>query len=209
MIKITNTVNALAMENTYYIYNEKNLLIIDPGSDTETILATIKELEKTPVAILLTHTHYDHIISLDIVREKYSIPVYVSPLEADWLQDPMMNLSGLARHMDLEDIVLKPAEYLFVAEKTYTLGEMSFKVVETPGHSIGSVSFIFDTFVVSGDALFNGSIGRWDLPTGDQSQLLQSIQEQLFILPNEMDVYPGHGPKTTVGHEKNFNPFFG
>ena len=92
--------------------------------------------------------------------------------------------------------------------KTYTLGNMSFRVVPTPGHSIGSVSFIFDDFVVSGDALFRGSIGRTDLYTGNLEQLLHSIRTQLFVLPDEFAVYPGHGDATTIEQEKRTNPFF-
>ena len=92
--------------------------------------------------------------------------------------------------------------------KEYTLCDIHFRVVPTPGHSIGSVSFIFDDFVVSGDALFRGSIGRTDLYTGNLEQLLDSIKTQLFILPNEFAVYPGHGDATTIEHEKQTNPFF-
>ncbi|AIM25829.1 putative metallo-hydrolase [Melissococcus plutonius] len=90
----------------------------------------------------------------------------------------------------------------------YTLGDIKFNVVPTPGHSIGSVSFIFDDFVVTGDALFKGSIGRTDLYTGDLQQLLHSITTYLFTLPEEFPVYPGHGEATTIEHEKKTNPFF-
>lgn len=112
-----------------------------------------------------------------------------------------MNLSGLGRHDDIANIIVSPAEYEFEM-KPYRLGNMTFRVVPTPGHSIGSVSFIFDDFVVSGDALFKGSIGRTDLYTGNLEQLLHSIQTQLFVLPDEFAVYPGHGDATTIEHEK-------
>ncbi|GEQ49352.1 hypothetical protein TK11N_12040 [Tetragenococcus koreensis] len=102
---------------------------------------------------------------------------------------------------------MRPADYKLEL-RDYTLGDMSFKVVPTPGHSIGSVSFIFDDFVVSGDTLFNGSIGRTDLHTGDFEQLLESIKTQLFTLPDDYNVYPGHGLSTTIGYEKAMNPFF-
>lgn len=194
-------------ENCYLVYNDEALLIIDPGADAEMIQEQIKKTQQQPVAILLTHTHYDHIGAVEALRNTYDIPVYVSPLEQEWLGDPILNLSGLGRHDDMDNIIVSPAEYEFKM-KQYRLGNMSFEVVPTPGHSAGSVSFIFDDFVISGDALFKGSIGRTDLYTGNLEQLLYSITTQLFVLPNEFVVYPGHGEPTTIEHEKKTNPFF-
>lgn len=194
-------------ENCYLVYNDEALLIIDPGADAEMIQEQIKKIQQQPVAILLTHTHYDHIGAVEALRNTYDIPVYVSPLEQEWLGDPILNLSGLGRHDDMDNIIVSPAEYEFEM-KQYRLGNMSFEVVPTPGHSAGSVSFIFDDFVISGDALFKGSIGRTDLYTGNLEQLLYSITTQLFVLPNEFVVYPGHGEPTTIEHEKKTNPFF-
>ncbi|BBM16056.1 MBL fold metallo-hydrolase [Enterococcus mundtii] len=194
-------------ENCYLVYNDEALLIIDPGADAEMIQEQIKKTQQQPVAILLTHTHYDHIGAVEALKNTYDIPVYVSPLEQEWLGDPILNLSGLGRHDDMDNIIVSPAEYEFEM-KQYRLGNMSFEVVPTPGHSAGSVSFIFDDFVISGDALFKGSIGRTDLYTGNLEQLLYSITTQLFVLPNEFVVYPGHGEPTTIEHEKKTNPFF-
>ncbi|MBO1101442.1 MBL fold metallo-hydrolase [Enterococcus hirae] len=194
-------------ENCYLVYNDEALLIIDPGEDAAKIKTQIEKTQQQPVAILLTHTHYDHIGAVEELRQFYQIPVYVSPLEQSWLGDPILNLSGLGRHDDIVNIIVSPAEYEFEI-KPYRLGNMTFRVVPTPGHSIGSVSFIFDDFVVSGDALFKGSIGRTDLYTGNLEQLLHSIQTQLFVLPDEFAVYPGHGDATTIEHEKRTNPFF-
>ena len=194
-------------ENCYLVYNDEALLIIDPGEDAAKIKTQIEKTQQQPVAILLTHTHYDHIGAVEELRQFYQIPVYVGPLEQSWLGDPILNLSGLGRHGDIANIIVSPAEYEFEM-KPYRLGNMTFRVVPTPGHSIGSVSFIFDDFVVSGDALFKGSIGRTDLYTGNLEQLLHSIQTQLFVLPDEFAVYPGHGDATTIEHEKRTNPFF-
>ena len=194
-------------ENCYLVYNDEALLIIDPGEDAAKIKTQIEKTQQQPVAILLTHTHYDHIGAVEELRQFYQIPVYVSPLEQSWLGDPILNLSGLGRHDDIANIIVSPAEYEFEM-KPYRLGNMTFRVVPTPGHSIRSVSFIFDDFVVSGDALFKGSIGRTDLYTGNLEQLLHSIQTQLFVLPDEFAVYPGHGDATTIEHEKRTNPFF-
>lgn len=203
-MNIQQIVTGPIQENCYLVYNEDTLLIIDPGEDAQNIIQYIQETKIKPSAILLTHTHYDHIGAVDTLRDYYQIPVYVDPLENDWLGNPEMNLSG--NHPEFGLITARPAEHL-LEHKTYQIGSISFKVVPTPGHSIGSVSFIFKDFVVSGDALFNGSIGRTDLPTGDFEQLLQSIQSQLLTLPDTFKVYPGHGLATTIIHEKQTNPF--
>ncbi|WP_430609228.1 MBL fold metallo-hydrolase [Enterococcus sp. DIV0876] len=204
-MKIIGLVTGPVQENCYLIWDEDTLLIIDPGAEAARLISEIDKIAVAPQAILLTHTHYDHIGAVDQLRDYYNVPVYVSPLEQEWLNDPQKNLSG--RHPDLGAITARPAEYL-LEMKDYQIGDFSFRVVPTPGHSIGSVSFIFDSFVVSGDALFKGSIGRTDLPTGNLEQLLESIQSQLFVLPNQMAVYPGHGEPTTIEIEKRTNPFF-
>lgn len=204
-MQIEAVTNQVAGENTYLIYNEENLLIIDPGSDVQKIFDAIQRINQKPVAILLTHTHYDHIVGLEAVRQKYDVPVYVSSLEQEWLTNPQHN--GSLNNPFVSDIYAKPAEFEFEL-KDYELGGMTFSVVATPGHSIGSLSFIFDDFVIVGDALFRGSIGRTDLYTGDLGQLLASITENLFTLPRELPVYPGHGEATTIGHEIDTNPFF-
>lgn len=207
MLHIERILTGAIQENCYLIYNDDYLLLIDPGADATKITEQITKTGKKPIAILLTHTHYDHIGAVEELRARYQIPVYVSPLEQDWLGNPILNLSGLGRHDDMPDIVVQPAEELFEMT-SYELGGMNFTVVPTPGHSIGSVSLIFDDFVVTGDALFRGSIGRTDLHTGNLDQLLQSIQTYLFTLPDEFPAYPGHGEATTIEHEKKTNPFF-
>jgi len=195
-------------ENCYLIYNDTSLLIVDPGGEAEKIKSEISKLSVKPVAIIITHAHYDHIGAVDTIRDYYNIPVYISPIEQSWLQDPELNLSGLSRHDDMDDIIIRPAEFEFKNYDTYTIGDMTFKVVPTPGHSPGSVSFIFDDFVVCGDALFKGSVGRTDLPFGDSEALLSGIKKELFTLPDDLEAYPGHGPVTTIGREKRENPFF-
>ena len=209
-MKIRRILNPVAQENTYILENDTACLVIDPGSDTSAILAELKAIDKPVAAILLTHTHYDHIISVEAVRQAYNPPDYVTEAERDWLMSPIDNLSGLPRHDDMEDVIVNPAEHYFDFTEDYNIKNFQFKVVPTPGHSIGGVSFIFDReeTVFSGDSLFKETIGRWDLPTGNHEQLLTSIQEQLFTLPNHYKVFPGHGWDTTIGHEKVFNPYF-
>ncbi|EAG7360215.1 MBL fold metallo-hydrolase, partial [Listeria monocytogenes] len=179
-------------------------LIVDPGDEASKIEAEIAKLEVKPVAVLLTHCHYDHIGALEEIRKTYNIPVYVSPLEQEWLSNPELNLSA---HIAGKAIIAQPAENEFTLGE-YNIEGFRFKVVPTPGHSIGSVSFIFDEFVVVGDALFKGSIGRTDLYTGDFDMLINSIKTQLFVLPDDFPAYSGHGDVTTIGHEKKTNPYF-
>lgn len=210
-MNIIKIVNEVAGENTYILENETHLLIVDPGSDWSKISSKLKDLGKPLASILLTHTHYDHILSVDLVRDHFNQPpVYVAKEEADWLFTPELNLSGLPRHDDMEDVILRPAEKTFDLHKPYQIEGFAFEVRPTPGHSIGGVSFVFaqEECVITGDALFKGSIGRTDLYTGDLNLLKTGIQEELFTLPNDYTVHPGHGQNTTIGYEKAFNPWF-
>lgn len=209
-MNIHRILNKTAYENTYILENDQHLLLVDPGSEFDLIAQKIRELNKPITAILLTHTHYDHIMSLDRVRDSFgNPPVYVAEVEADWLYTPVHNLSGLPRHDDMEDVVARPAEHFFAFDTPYDLDGFHFTVLATPGHSIGGVSFVFpqDQLVLTGDALFRETIGRTDLPTGNMEQLIHSIKTQLLPLPKHYTVYPGHGNETTIAHEKNFNPF--
>ncbi|EHI70630.1 MBL fold metallo-hydrolase [Streptococcus ictaluri] len=210
-MKLLTLTNPIAGENTYLLANDQAAIVIDPGSNGQAILKQLHALDKPLAAILLTHTHYDHIMSLELIRQAHRMPpVYVAEAEASWLYEPEKNLSGLMRHDDLPDIICQPAEEIFQYQEAYDLAGFTFRVVQTPGHSAGGVSFIFEKeeLVITGDALFKGSIGRTDLPTGDFDQLINSITSQLFTLPNHYLVYPGHGPSTTISHEKLSNPFF-
>ncbi|MDW7796612.1 MBL fold metallo-hydrolase [Streptococcus canis] len=210
-MKVITITNPVAGENTYLLETEKASLLVDPGSNGKRIIDQIKKLNKPLAAILLTHTHYDHIMSLEEVRQAFDRPpVYVAQEEESWLYTPEMNLSGLIRHADLPDIICQPAEEIFQYQTDYNIADCQFTVVPTPGHSAGGVSFIFpkEDVVFTGDALFRESIGRTDLPTGNYEQLIHSINTQLFSLPNHYQVYPGHGPFSTISHEKNANPFF-
>ncbi|HHQ1119927.1 TPA: MBL fold metallo-hydrolase [Listeria innocua] len=204
MTKIKRIMTGIIQENCYIIYQDNLALIVDPGDEASKIEAEIASLGAKPIAVLLTHCHYDHIGALEEIRSTYQIPVYVSPLEQEWLSNPDLNLSA---HIAGKAIVAQPAEYEFTLGD-YNIEGFRFKVVPTPGHSIGSVSFIFDDFAVVGDALFKGSIGRTDLYTGDFDTLINSIKTQLFVLPDDFPAYSGHGDATTIGHEKKTNPYF-
>ena len=121
-MKIHKTANPVAYENTYYLEGEKHVIVVDPGSHWEAIRHTIENINKPICAILLTHAHYDHIMSLDLVRETFgNPPVYIAESEASWLYTPVDNLSGLPRHDDMADVVAKPAEHTFVFHEEYQL----------------------------------------------------------------------------------------
>ncbi|MDR1521924.1 MAG: MBL fold metallo-hydrolase, partial [Streptococcaceae bacterium] len=209
MLEVKFIKNKIASENTYFIFNEQVILIIDPGSDENKLLEMIREIGKKPIAILLTHTHYDHIMGINALYRMYKkISLYVSKEEEAWLYTPKMNLSGLFYYQDMEDVVIDKTDKFFIEDREYNLGGITFQAILTPGHSIGGVSFAFDKFLLTGDALFKGAIGRVDLPTGNLDQLLVSIKQKLFIFPDEFKILPGHGKATTIGEEKRFNPFF-
>lgn len=206
MIQVRQIVTGTIEENCYIVYKGDQALIIDPGDETSKIKNEIEELGVRPIAILLTHTHYDHIGSLEDIRVDYDIPVYVSPEEQDWLGDPVVNLSSNKEF----DVVANPAENLLHPLETVSIKDFTFDVVPTPGHSPGSLSFIFheDKIVISGDALFKGSVGRTDLPGSQPELLLDGIRKHLFTLADDYAVYPGHGGDTTIGQEKHTNPYF-
>lgn len=195
-------------ENAYVIWHHENgeALIIDPGSEGQRIIQTIRELQANPKAILLTHAHFDHIGAVDDVRDEFDIPVYIHEKEQHWLENP--DLNGSAR-FPLGRITARKADEIISNEQTLTVGSFQIEVFETPGHSPGSISYYFNdgNVVFSGDALFQGSIGRTDIPFGDYNQLIQSIHDKLLTLPEETIVCPGHGPETTIANEMNANPF--
>ena len=193
--------------NCYLLANqEKKCIIVDPGEEGARVVNHLQQRKLTPQAILLTHAHFDHIGAVDDIRSVYNIPVYLHNKEKNWLMEPSLNGSQLFM---MGPIKVKEADHLFTSEGAMKVGDFLFEVFETPGHSPGSVSFYFkeDGVVVAGDALFQGSIGRTDLPGGNHEQLIRSIHDKLLIMPEETQVLPGHGATTTIGEEMDRNPF--
>ncbi len=194
--------------NAYLLINAagNRAVVIDPGMNPSRLVKRIAELELEVEAILLTHAHFDHMGGLEEVRQAAGCPVYLHDLEADWLTDARKN--GSARWSDVTPpIVAEPAEHALDEGQTLELIGLSFRVMHTPGHSPGSVSFLYDTHLFSGDVLFRQSVGRTDLPGGRDVDLHHSIANKLYKLPSDVTVYPGHGPRTTIGYEKANNPY--
>lgn len=194
--------------NCYVLAKEDKIcLIVDPGEESEKLSSYLKQEQLKPLAIILTHAHFDHIGAVDDIREEYNIPVYIHEKEADWLVDPELN--GSLKYEMIKTISGKRADHLISGEQAMSIGDFHFHIYETPGHSPGSISLFFEEaqLVISGDALFNGSIGRTDLPFGNHNQLIKSIHDKLLTLPEGTIVLPGHGPSTTIGQEMDSNPF--
>ncbi|MBM7097325.1 MULTISPECIES: MBL fold metallo-hydrolase [Alteribacter] len=194
--------------NGYLIHNEDNrAIMIDPGGDGFKVLEVLKEKGLTLEAIVLTHAHFDHIGGINEIREEVNVPVFVHEKEKEWLTDPSKNGSGKFPGLDL--ISVNGEVETISGEETLKAGPFIFSMLETPGHSPGSVSFYMprENVIFSGDVLFQGGVGRTDLPGGHTDTLLSSIHEKLLTLPDETIVANGHGPTTTIGEEKESNPF--
>ncbi|KAA0966057.1 MBL fold metallo-hydrolase [Sporosarcina sp. ANT_H38] len=194
--------------NCYIISDESgNCLIMDPGEESGRIINKVKSKELTPIAILLTHAHFDHIGAVDNIRDRYNIPVYIHEEEQDWLVDPRLN--GSAKYPGLPDVRTRKADMFIRNEGMMIVGPFEFEVRHTPGHSPGSISYIFgpSRFAIVGDTLFQQGVGRTDLIGGNTGVLLKSIHDKLLCLDDDFIIYPGHGPSTTPEDEKNSNPF--
>ena len=207
-MKIQSYVLGMVSTNCYIIFNESTneALIIDPPDQAPALKVKIEELDLSPVAILLTHGHFDHIMAAGDLAAAFGIPVLAGEDEKALLEDYNLNGSRMVR----KNYTLSADRFLKDKEEL-TLGGMRIKVIHTPGHTAGGVCYYFeeDKVLISGDTLFLESIGRTDLPTGDQYTLLESIRRKLMVLPEEVFVYPGHGDKTTIGYEKIHNPYIG
>ena len=191
--------------NCYIVGDEaKNeWAVIDPGGDAEKILEVIKEKKVRVKFIINTHGHPDHTEACTEVKQGTGAPLYIHKADATFLSG---TFNQLARLTGIKASSFKPDHFLNDGD-TLSLGDISFKVLHTPGHTRGGICLFFDNVLFSGDTLFAGSIGRTDLPGGSLSTLLNSVREKLFCFPDSVVVYPGHGPQTTIGQEKSSNPF--
>jgi len=177
--------------------------VIDPGGDGTLILDKIREKPWKTVAILITHSHFDHTAAAAEVVQETGAPLMVPRLDAPMLDQA----SSQARMYGLEVKNSPPPDRLLDDGDTIKVGKEEITVLSTPGHSHGGATFITPIGLFPGDTLFAGSIGRTDLPGGDYATLISSIKEKILSLPDDTPVYPGHGPATTVGRERQLNPF--
>ena len=179
-------------------------LIFDPGAEGDRLIRYIEREGLHPAAILLTHGHYDHIMAVRDLKEKYNLPVYAHEAEQEVLENPAFNLStmfGSPVHMK--------ADHPVTDGQMLEIAGVKIQVLHTPGHTPGGVSYYIDeaTILISGDTLFADSVGRTDFPMGSMHTLVRSVREKLFVLEDDVSVLPGHGPETTIGWEKKNNPF--
>ena len=193
--------------NCYFLKNKETgeMLIIDPGDNAEKIEQKILEMQGKPVAILLTHGHFDHIMGLSGVMEDIKVPVYVEEADLPMMMDGESNLSsGYMRggYQFADAVPVRDGQQLQIAG-------FQFRVIHTPGHTPGGCCYYMEQedVLFSGDTLFRTSVGRSDFPGGSASALVRSVKEKLLILPEETHVYPGHMEETTIGYEKRHNPF--
>lgn len=193
--------------NTYFVWDDitKKAAIVDPGADSAFITEKINEFQIIPEQIWLTHGHFDHMFAAGILSEKFGIPVYMNEKDRELFS--IYYDQAVAFGFD-EREYREISDLKFVKHgDIIQLGEEKVKVLETPGHSKGSVCYVTDSGCLAGDLIFNQSVGRTDLYGGDMPTLLESIKNHILTLDDSTVLYPGHGSKTTVKSEKKANPY--
>lgn len=191
--------------NNYLLIEGKNAVLIDAGFKSEKIETYLIQNRIHLQAILLTHTHLDHIGGLESIRRRFNAPVYVHKKESRWLGDSQLNGSDAFPYFG--QVICQPADIIIENDGLLDIGDFHFNLFYTPGHTPGGISYLINDWLFTGDTLFYRSIGRTDLYGGDQFQLLETIQKKIFSLPDDIAVFPGHGKETTIGDEKKLNPF--
>lgn len=191
-------------ENAYIAFRDgaREALVIDPGDDAEKIIETLDQRGLVPTDILLTHGHHDHIGAVRKLKEKYGAKVAVHHSDADMLTDPKRNLSPIF----MKKTAAEPADCLLSDGDAFTAAGLPVAVLHTPGHSAGSVCFLIEDSLFSGDTLFEGTVGRTDFPDSSWEEMERSLA-RLNALPGNYKVFPGHGPATTLEDERKYNPW--
>ncbi|MBO5353058.1 MAG: MBL fold metallo-hydrolase [Lachnospiraceae bacterium] len=206
-MEIKRLVLGMVRTNCYIAYTEesKKAVVIDPAADSGRIMEELAVLGVTPEAVLLTHGHFDHMLAADTLRKQYRIPVCILKEDAELLEQPELNGSELFMRMSYGII----ADELLLDGQQLRFLDGTLRVIASPGHTAGSCCYYQEAerVLFSGDTLFQGSVGRTDLPTGKASLISVSIREKLFVLPEDTLVLSGHGMETTIGEEKEHNPY--
>lgn len=208
--KVVTIVSAMFGQNCYVVYrdNRSDCIIIDPGLDWGKIIRKVTHLDLTPAAILITHGHADHIAGVEAVKQRWpEAEIVVGKRDAQKLTDPTLNLSADFGF----PLTTPPADRLVEDGRFLEYAGMQILVREVPGHSEGHVIYLLNDvtppLAFVGDVIFAGSVGRTDFPGGDFGLLAEGIRSKIYTLPPETQLWSGHGPPTTVGHEKTHNPF--
>lgn len=205
-IKIGRIVMGMCQTNCYFLYREGSgeCIFVDPAEQGANLFATLEKNGFKVAGILLTHGHFDHILGVKEMREVSGAQVYALEDEKPLLTDAKINLSGQTGR----SCTVEADRYVRDGEEI-TLAGMTCRVIATPGHTAGGCCYYFEEagFLISGDTLFQESVGRTDFPTGSMGTLVRSIRDKLLVLPEDTKVYPGHGDNTTIGHEKKYNSF--
>ncbi len=217
-IKIGRMVMGVCQTNCYFLYREgeQECIVVDPADQGVSIYDALRRNGFRVTGILLTHGHFDHIWGLDALRDAVNaaaeadglepVKAYAMEAEKELLRDAQKNVSEQAGRpcTTYADVYLEDGQEL-------TLAGIQCKVIATPGHTVGGCCYYFQEagILVAGDTLFAESVGRTDFPTGSMSTLVRSVRDKLFVLPEDTKVYPGHGERTTIAHEKEYNPFLG
>ena len=211
-IEVEKLVLGAVSTNVYLVFYNGNCLIVDPSDEAEKIISCIEERKAKPLAVLITHGHFDHIMAAPVLAKKYGIKIYAGEADRQLLEDSKLNLG---QSFLGEDFTMEADEYLKNGDELEFEG-FKLKVMYTPGHTVGSISFYSDDLegneafkkvIFSGDALFAGSIGRVDFPTGNEAAMRRTLEEVFKKMPLETVVFPGHGAATTIERELAHNPY--
>lgn len=202
-IRINKVVVGALQVNCYIITDtvKKVSAVIDPGDEAEKIIKEILRQDTTVKYVIATHGHFDHILAVNEIKKKYDAELAAGKKET-MLKDPAQNLStDFGRNCSVSpDLLLSEGDVL-------NIGDIRLRVAETPGHTPGGIVLIHDRFIFSGDTLFAGSVGRTDFPGGDMEALITGIKNKIMILDDDIKIFPGHGPASTIRNEKEYNEF--
>ncbi|MCC8167939.1 MAG: MBL fold metallo-hydrolase [Clostridiales bacterium] len=205
-LEIKQYVVGSVQTNCYFAINKdtKEMLVIDPGASAKQLIRRIRENGLTPVAVLLTHGHFDHATGAREVAEAFGIKIYAHEAERETLQDSRLNASWMVG----ESLTFGADEFLR-DEQEIDLAGFHIRVLHTPGHTVGGCCYYFpyEDVVFSGDTLFCESVGRTDFPMGSMADLVRGVKQKLMVLPERTAVYPGHNEATTIEHERMYNPY--